>query len=79
MKAEFGFNWPVAAVNATRIARETIGLPITNIAMAGALLKITKAVRIDSLVERLQERLGIQAEGNIEAMKKAYKETVIKE
>jgi len=79
LKSEFNFNWPVAAVNATRIARETIGIPITNTAMIGALLKITEAVRMDSLVEQLQERFGARAKGNIEAMKRAYKETVIKE
>jgi pyruvate ferredoxin oxidoreductase gamma subunit len=78
LKSEFSFNWPVAAVNATRIARETIGLPITNTAMVGALLKVTEAVKMDSLVEQLQERFGARAEGNIEAMKRAYKETLIK-
>jgi pyruvate ferredoxin oxidoreductase gamma subunit len=77
LKSEFGYEWPVAAVNATKIAAETIGLPITNTAMIGALLKITKAVRIDSMVEQLQERFGKRAVGNVEAMKMAYKETVM--
>jgi pyruvate ferredoxin oxidoreductase gamma subunit len=79
LKSEFGYKWPVAAVNATKIAGETIGLPITNTAMIGALLKITEAVKIDSMVEQLQERFGKRAEGNIEAMKRAYKETVMEE
>ena len=79
LKSEFGFNWPVAVVNATRIARETIGIPITNTTMIGALLKVTEVVRMDSLVEHLQERFGGRAEDNITAMKRAYKETVIKE
>jgi 2-oxoacid:acceptor oxidoreductase gamma subunit (pyruvate/2-ketoisovalerate family) len=79
LKSEFGYKWPVAAVNATKIARETIGLPITNTAMIGALLKVTEIVKMDSLVEQLQERFGLRARGNIEAMKKAYGETVIKE
>jgi pyruvate ferredoxin oxidoreductase gamma subunit len=76
LKSEFGFKWPVAAVNATKIAGETIGMPITNTAMIGALLKITEAVKIDSMVEQLEERFGKRAMGNIEAMKRAYKETV---
>jgi len=42
LKSEFGYKWPVAAVNATKIAGETIGMPITNTAMIGALLKITR-------------------------------------
>jgi 2-oxoacid:acceptor oxidoreductase gamma subunit (pyruvate/2-ketoisovalerate family) len=79
LKSAFEYKWPVATVNATKIAAETIGLPITNTAMIGALLKITEAVKIDSMVEQLQERFGARAEGNIEAMKRAYKETVMEE
>lgn len=79
LKSEFGYGWPVAAVNATRIARETIGLPITNTAMIGVLLRVTEAVRMDSLVEQLRERFGARAAGNAEAMERAYNETVIKE
>ena len=79
LKSEFGYKWPVAAVNATIIARETIGMPITNTAMIGALLKVTEAVKVDSVVEQLHERFGARAKGNIEAMKRAYKETVIEE
>jgi Pyruvate/2-oxoacid:ferredoxin oxidoreductase gamma subunit len=47
--------------------------------MIGALLKVTEAVKIDSMVEQLHERFGARAEGNIEAMKRAYKETEIEE
>jgi pyruvate ferredoxin oxidoreductase gamma subunit len=77
LKSEFGYKWPVAAVNATKIAEETIGLPITNTAMIGALLKISEAVKMDSMVEQLQERFGKRAMGNVEAMKRACKETVM--
>jgi len=79
LKSEFGYKWPVAAVNATKIARETIGLPITNTALIGALLKVTEIVKMDSLVAQLQERFGPRAKANIEAMKRAYNETVVKE
>ncbi len=79
IESEFGYKWSVATVNATKIAGETIGLPITNTAMIGALLKITGAVKLESLVGQFQERFGARAKGNIEAMKRAYKETVIKE
>jgi len=79
LKSEFGYKWPVAAINARKIARETIRLPITNTTMMGAFLKVTEAVKADSLVEQLQERFGKRAEGNIEAMRRAYKETAIKE
>lgn len=79
LKSEFGYRWPVAAVNASKIARETIRLPITNTAMMGALEKVTEVVKVDSLVEQLRERFGARAEANIEAMKRAYNEIVIKE
>ena len=79
LKSEFGFKWPVASVNATAIAKETIGVPITNTAMIGALLKVTEAVKLDSVIEQLHERFGARARGNIEAMKRAYRETVVKE
>jgi pyruvate ferredoxin oxidoreductase gamma subunit len=79
LKSEFGYEWPVAVVNATLIARETIGLPITNTAMIGALLKVAEIVRPDSVIEQLQERFGARAKGNIEAMNRAYKETALKE
>ena len=79
LKSEFGYKWPVATVDATKIARETIGIPITNTAMIGALLRITEAVKLDSVIEQLQERFGARAKANIEAMKRAYRETVIKE
>jgi len=79
LKSDFGYKWPIASVNATKIARETIKLPITNTAMIGAFLKVTDVVKIDSLVEVLKERFGARAEANIEAMKRAYNEIVIKE
>ena len=79
LKTEFGYKWPVASVNATKIAKETIRLPITNTAMIGALLKVAGNVKIDSLVNQLQERFGLKADANIEAMKRAYDEIVIGE
>ena len=77
LQSQFNYTWPVATVNATKIARETIGLPITNTAMIGAFLKVTEAVRMDSLEEQLQERFGKAGQANIEAMKRAYNETVM--
>jgi len=79
LKSEFGYRWPVASLDATRIARETIGLPITNTTMMGALLKVTEAVKMDAVVEETRERFGKRADGNIEAMRRAYEETVIEE
>jgi len=79
LKTQYGFNSPVAAVNATKIARETIGLAITNTAMIGALLRVAEVVKMDSLIEQLRERFGLRAGANIEAMKRAYDEIVVEE
>ena len=78
LKSEFGYKWPVATVDATRIAREKIGLPITNTAMIGSLLKVIDIVKIASLEEQFEERFGLRAKGNIEAMKRALDETRVK-
>ena len=76
---EFGFNCSLATVDATRIARETLGVPIVNTTMVGALLKATGVVGLESLVEPLTHRFGRLAERNIEAMKRAYEEALVKE
>lgn len=67
----------VAWVNATQIAREEIGLPITNTTMLGALIKATGAVDLESLFEPFEHRFGKVAEKNINALKRAYQETRI--
>jgi pyruvate ferredoxin oxidoreductase gamma subunit len=76
---DFGSKWRVATVNATKIAREAIGLPITNTTMIGAFMKVTGSVGDAAMEEELKERFGRRADGNIVAMKQAYAETVIKE
>lgn len=68
----------VALVDATSIAMETIGVPIANTAMLGALAKATGVVSLDSTVEAVKKRFkGAAAEKNAAAVKKAYEQTVI--
>jgi pyruvate ferredoxin oxidoreductase gamma subunit len=69
----------LARVNATSIAREELGVTITNTTMVGALLKATEVVKLESVVEPLNKRFGRLAERNINAMKRAYEETELKE
>ena len=52
-------------------------MPIVNTTMLGALIKATGIVRLESLEEPLQERFGKVAAKNIDAMKRAYEETVV--
>lgn len=79
IEAEFGDKWRLAVIDATRIAREVLGLPIVNTAMVGALLKASGLVAMESMVEPTQERFGRIAEKNLNAMKRAYEETIVKE
>ena len=79
VEADFGTKWKLAAVDALKIAREELGVPIVNTTMLGALLRAIAVVKTDSLVAPLQQRFDRLAERNINAMKRAYKETVVKE
>ncbi|MBE0516433.1 MAG: 2-oxoacid:acceptor oxidoreductase family protein [Methanophagales archaeon] len=67
----------VAVVDAMSIAKEILGLPIVNTAMIGALIKATGLVKLESLEEPMQERFGKVASKNIDAMRRAYEETVV--
>lgn len=65
----------VATVDATKIAKEVLGVPITNTTMLGALVKATQVVKIDSLLKPLEHRFGPLTEKNVKAMKAAYEHT----
>ncbi|MDD4873733.1 MAG: 2-oxoacid:acceptor oxidoreductase family protein [Dehalococcoidales bacterium] len=69
----------LAIIDATSIAREILGAPIVNTTMIGALIKARDVVKVESLLEPLNKRFGRLAEKNINAMKKAYENTLIKE
>jgi len=79
VREEGGFNCSLATVDATKIARESLGVPIVNTSMIGALLKASGVVELESLFEPLRQRFGRLAGRNIEAMKRAYEETLVKE
>ncbi len=79
VESEFGNKWRLVVVDATKIARELLGIPIVNTTMLGALLRATGVVKLESLFEPLRQRFGRLAERNIDAMKKAFEETVVKE
>lgn len=79
IESEFKIKQKLAIIDATKIAREELGIPIVNTSMVGALIKATGVVKLESLIEPLQHRFGRLAEKNINAMKKAYQETLVKE
>ncbi len=69
----------VALIDATAIAIETLGVPITGTAMLGALAKATGAVSLDSVFKVIEKRFkGKLAEKNVAAAKAGYDRTVVK-
>ncbi len=74
----------VATVNATKIAKEEIGLAITNSAILGALVRATDVVSLENLKKGIMsvfgEKLGETAAlKNAKAAERAYNETVFGE
>jgi pyruvate ferredoxin oxidoreductase gamma subunit len=79
IKKEFGIKFPVATINATKIAREVLGVPIVNTTMLGAVVKVTGIIDKESAHEPLKKRFGRLGERNIQAMETAYVEVAIEE
>ncbi|WP_296811739.1 2-oxoacid:acceptor oxidoreductase family protein [Thiocapsa sp.] len=77
IRKELGIKQRLATVDASKIAQEELGVPITNTTMLGALLKTREVVPVDSLIAPLDKRFGRIAARNINAFKRAYKETEI--
>lgn len=65
----------IAAVDASRIAREEMGLPITNTTMLGSLVKATKIIKLSSLDLPTKQRFGLIAQKNVKAYTRAFEET----
>ena len=79
IESQFGNKWRLAIINANTIAQELLGVTIVNTTVLGALLRATGVVELESLLKPLKHRFERLAERNIEAMKKAYEETIVKE
>ena len=67
----------IAFVDASKIAREELGVPITNTTMLGALIKATGVVEMEALEGPVMARFGINGQKNINAFTRAFNETVI--
>ena len=59
---KLGDNQKLAVIDATSIAKETLGVPIVNTTMIGALVKAKGVVNVESLLEPLNKRFGRLAE-----------------
>jgi len=63
----------IVTVDATAIAMEKLGAPITNTAMLGAFAKAVKLVSLDSIIRVINEHFkGKLAEKNVAVVKEAY-------
>ena len=63
----------VATVDATGIALETLGRPITNTAILGAFVKATGAIRLESVIDAVKQQWkGRLGEVNVKAVEAAY-------
>ena len=71
IKKEFNIDYPVATINATKIARE-LKIPTVNTTALGAVVKITGVVDKNSVIEPLKNRFGKLADVNIKAMETAF-------
>ncbi len=67
----------IAYVDASTIAKEEMGISITNTTMLGALLKATGMMELDMLKEPVNNRFGKIAQKNINSYTRAFKETKI--
>jgi 2-oxoacid:acceptor oxidoreductase gamma subunit (pyruvate/2-ketoisovalerate family)/2-oxoacid:acceptor oxidoreductase delta subunit (pyruvate/2-ketoisovalerate family) len=68
-------NFRVATVDATKIALEILGRPITNTAILGAFAKVSGLPKLEALEEAIRSELPPKiVESNIEATRRAYKE-----
>lgn len=67
----------VWVVDATTLALDVLGRPITNTAMLGAAVKATNLVDLDSLIQVTKDRFTGRIQGpNIDVVKRAYEEVV---
>lgn len=71
-------NIEVWVIDATSLSLQIIGVPITNTAMLGALLKASSIINLDSLIKVVKERFsGKILDQNIEIIETAYKQVVM--
>lgn len=77
LRNKLSYSGKMAIVDAGKIAKEVIGLPITNTTMVGALVKGACVVGVEDLKEPFRSRFGKIAARNIQAMERAFEETSV--
>ena len=77
IRKETGIKAKLALVDASKIALETMRVPITNTTMIGALIKAAGILPLESLTGPIKNRFGGIAERNIAACTRAFEETKV--
>jgi pyruvate ferredoxin oxidoreductase gamma subunit len=79
LRRALGTDLDVHAVNATKIALETVGKPLANTAMLGALVKVSGMLELGSIEKELRSKLSGKlpekvVEKNILSVQRAFEE-----
>jgi len=78
LREKLGVKCKVATVDALKVAREVLKVPITNTSMLGAFAKAVGIVKLETLLSKVEERFGPKLGPlNVEAVKRAYEETEV--
>lgn len=75
IRKEYGITHRLALVDASHIALEVLGLPITNTVMLGALVKASGIIKPESIKGPLERRFGPIAPKNQKAYERAFTDT----
>ena len=74
-EVKIGGDFKVATVDATTIALETLGRPITNTAILGAFAKVTGLLKVESIEKAIKKYFpGRLGDMNIAAVRRSYEE-----
>ncbi len=79
VRSESGIKARLATVDGTKIAVETMRVPIANTTMLGALVKATGIIGMSFLQGPIKHRFGPIAEKNLNACSRAFEETQVVE
>ena len=82
LKKRLKLEGKVATVDATKIALDTIGIPMPNTPMLGALVKVTGLVSLDKVKDKITAKFGKKigpekTQANIKAVERAYQEVKV--
>ncbi|MFZ2445188.1 MAG: 2-oxoacid:acceptor oxidoreductase family protein [Syntrophobacteraceae bacterium] len=79
VRKETGIKAKLALVDASKIAMDTMRVPITNTTMLGALVKASGVIELKGLDHPINHRFGPIAQKNINACTRAFEETTVVE